>query len=157
MMLLLAGLAAAAMAPVTPPDAPTPLAERVAGIGVLNKRTGVVQRLALKPGQQVTAFGLTITLKSCETTPPWERPRLTGAFVQVDEQLRTRTGAAGPVTRIFSGWLFAESPSLNVVESPRYDVWVNSCTMRWPVRMPDAATSASNAPKSPDTASASRN
>ena len=85
MMLLLAGLAAAAMAPVTPPDAPTPLAERVAGIGVLNKRTGVVQRLALKPGQQVTAFGLTITLKSCETTPPWERPRLTGAFVQVDE------------------------------------------------------------------------
>ena len=34
--------------------------------------------------------------------------------------------------RVFSGWMFRESPSLNVVEHPVYDVWVKDCTMRFP-------------------------
>ena len=34
--------------------------------------------------------------------------------------------------RVFSGWLFKESPSLNVVEHPIYDVWTKDCAMNHP-------------------------
>ena len=34
--------------------------------------------------------------------------------------------------KVFSGWLFRNSPSLNVVEHPIYDVWVKSCAMSFP-------------------------
>ena len=34
--------------------------------------------------------------------------------------------------RVFSGWLFKNSPSLNVVEHPIYDVWVKDCAMDFP-------------------------
>ena len=34
--------------------------------------------------------------------------------------------------RVFSGWLFKNSPSLNVVEHPIYDVWVKDCAMSFP-------------------------
>ena len=33
---------------------------------------------------------------------------------------------------MFSGWLYKESPSLNVVEHPVYDVWPKSCAMTFP-------------------------
>ena len=34
--------------------------------------------------------------------------------------------------RVFSGWLYKESPSLNVVEHPVYDVSPKSCAMTYP-------------------------
>ena len=50
--------------------------------------------------------------------------------------LVTRTAPAasldGALPEVLSGWLFRESPSLNVVEHPVYDVWVKNCAMRWP-------------------------
>ena len=65
--------------------------------------------------------------RACETTAPWEAEPLTGAFVQVDTQ-----GNDKRWRRIFSGWLYKESPSLNVVEHPIYDVWPKSCAMKHP-------------------------
>ncbi len=29
--------------------------------------------------------------------------------------------------RIFTGWMFADSPGLNAVEHPVYDVWLKDC------------------------------
>ena len=68
-----------------------------------------------------------------------------GAFVQLDVR-----GADGQFRRVFSGWLYKESPSLNVVEHPIYDVWPKSCTMRHPDIGPAtvAATSSGAAPRS---------
>jgi hypothetical protein len=34
--------------------------------------------------------------------------------------------------RIFAGWMFADSPGLNAVEHPVFDVWLTDCTA--PVR-----------------------
>jgi hypothetical protein len=28
---------------------------------------------------------------------------------------------------VFSGWMFAESPGLNALENPVYDVWLSGC------------------------------
>jgi hypothetical protein len=105
----------------------TPMAERVAVLGLLNKRNGIVRDLTLKPGQAMRVKDVTVRLLACETTAPWETEKLTGAFVQMDVR---RPG--GRWVRRFSGWLYKESPSLNVVEDPVYDVWPKSCTMSWP-------------------------
>ena len=53
--------------------------------------------------------------------------RLTGAFVQLDVR-----NPQGRYQRVFSGWLYKETPWLNVVEHPIYDVWPKSCAMTHP-------------------------
>lgn len=103
----------------------TPMVERIAVLGVLNKRDGVSRDISLHPGQAVRIGNLVVRLRACDQTADWEPEKLTGAFVQADLQ---ETG--GPWRRIFSGWLYKESPSLNVVENPYYDVWPKSCAMR---------------------------
>jgi len=105
----------------------TPMAERVAVIGFLNKRNGIVRDLKLKPGQSVRINDAIVRLRACETTAPWENEKLTGAFVQLDVQRPDESWH-----RVFSGWLYKESPSLNVVEHPVYDVWPKSCAMTYP-------------------------
>ena len=105
----------------------TPMAQRVAVLGILNKRNGITQTVALRPGQSMRWKDAIIRLRACEATAPWEDEKLTGAFVQLDVQQPDKQWQ-----RVFSGWLFKESPSLNVVEHPVYDVWPKSCEMTYP-------------------------
>jgi len=131
----------------------TPLAERVAVLGLLNKRNNVSQEIKLKPGEAREIGPVIIRVSSCERTAPWELPQETGAFVQVD----IRERGQNQHKRVFSGWLFKESPSLNVVEHPVYDVWVKDCTMRFPGEegpaAPSASASSAPAPRPSPTAS----
>jgi len=91
-------------------------------------------------------FGvLEVTARVCYSRPPTEAPKTT-AFVEVNE-LRTD---ASP-RRIFSGWMFADSPGLNAVEHPVYDIWLTNC------KTPAAETSEESAPNSPSTPSAPSN
>lgn len=106
----------------------TPMEDRVAVIGLLNKRNNVTESIELKPGEAREIGPVIIRVSACERTAPWEMPQETGAFVQVDIRERGQQQHR----RVFSGWLFRESPSLNVVEHPIYDVWVKDCTMRFP-------------------------
>ena len=141
----------------------TPNAQRGVVIGAINKRTGETRFFAGKPGQSFDFGALHVTVRTCETTPPWEQ-RLTGAFLLIDERL-----LRGGARRVYSGWMFAESPSLHPLEHPRYDIWVKSCTMRFPDTGPDtvvagrgeASGSASEkrsiAKKSPETSKAEAN
>ena len=135
------------------------MAERVAVLGVLNKRNGLSRDLTLKPGQAVRLGDLVVRLRACEQTAPWEAEQLTGAFVQADVRSRDAKWR-----RVFSGWLYRESPSLNAVEHPIYDVWPKSCTMRHPEIGAEtisagagsgAAPRRSSAPKSPAPSTAS--
>ena len=141
---------------------PTPNGERVLVVGALNKRTGETRFFEGRPGQHFDFGRLRVTVRTCETTPPWEQ-RLTGAFLLIDERLPAASGQPPRQRRAFSGWMFAESPSLHPLEHALYDVWVKSCTMRFPETGPDtvvagrgdsAATKASKAKKSPDAAKA---
>ncbi len=122
----------AAPPPVAPGDTAeigTPMEERVATIGVLNKRNNVSQEVELKPGESRRLGDVIIRVQSCERTAPWELPQETGAFVQV---LVARPAGSDDFAKVFSGWLFLNSPSLNVVEHPIYDVWVKDCAMSFP-------------------------
>jgi hypothetical protein len=110
----------------------TPMNERVATLGILNKRNGLSRNLEMKPGQAVRIGDSVIRLKACDQTEPWEREQLTGGFVQLIVR-----GADDKWRKVFSGWLYKETPSLNVVEHPVYDIWVKACAMRHPDIGPD--------------------
>jgi hypothetical protein len=127
----------------------TPMAQRVAVLGILNKRNGIVQNVALHPGQSARWKDVIVRLRACETTAPWEAEKLTGAFVQVDVQ-----GSDKRWRRAFSGWLYKESPSLNVVEHPVYDVWPKSCEMTYPAGPPAPAAPVASSNRSSATKSA---
>jgi len=105
----------------------TPMSERVAVIALLNKRNGIVRDIKMKPGQSVQVKDAIVRLRACEATAPWENEKLTGAFLQLDVLQSDRRWH-----RVFSGWVYKESPSLNVVEHPIYDVWPKSCAMTYP-------------------------
>ncbi len=106
----------------------TPVAERTAVIGLLNKRNGLVRDLAMQPGDSVRVGRALVRLRACEATPPWERPSETAAFVQ----LIVQNQRDDKWYRIFSGWVFQNRPERNIVEHPIYDVFVKSCTMSFP-------------------------
>lgn len=137
----------------------TPMAQRVAVLGLLNKRNGVAREITLKPGNAARVGDVIVRLAACEQTAPWEQEHYTGAFVQVDVQQFDKSWR-----RFFSGWLYKERPTLNVVQHPIYDVWVKSCAMTFPEGGPGsvsanglsgsgaATPSRSSAKKSPELA-----
>lgn len=134
----------------------TPVKDRVATLGLLNKRTNYTQDIVLKTGEAKRIGNVTIKLATCERTPPWESPPETGAFVQVFVEERDKPDQPFTWRKVFSGWLFKNSPSVNVVEHPVYDVWVKSCSMKFPGEedSPAAAASPSSAANPSGSASA---
>jgi hypothetical protein len=133
----------------------TPMAERVAVLGLLNKRNNISRDIELKPGEQRRIGDVVVRLAACERTAPWEEPPETGAFVQVVVQQRSDADSDLSWQRVFSGWLFKNSPSLNVVEHPIYDVWVKDCRMSFPgEEAPAADDDGPAAPRAPATPAA---
>lgn len=128
----------------------TPMDQRVAIIGLLNKRNGLTRDLTMKPGQALRAGDAIVRLRACETAAPWENHPETGAFVQLD----VRSTKDNKWRRVFSGWLFKERPDRNVVQHPVYDIWVKNCAMSWPETGPQ--TVGSSARKVPSGASGAR-
>lgn len=127
----------------------TPVRERVATLGLLNKRNNITQDVVLKSGESRRIGNVIIKLATCERTAPWEDPPETGAFVQLFVEERASTQEKLAWHKVFSGWLLHNSPSLNVVQHPVYDVWVKDCAMKFPGEEdgPPAAASASSAAK----------
>src|SRR3546814_8211557 len=80
------------------------MAERVAVLGLLNKRNGLVRELEMKPGESARVGRAIVRLRACEQTAPWEDPPETGAFVQ----LTVQDQRDDKWYRVFSGWIFKE-------------------------------------------------
>jgi len=148
----------------------TPIKDRVATIGFLNKRNNITQDVVLKSGESRRIGNAIVKLATCEKTAPWEDPPETGAFVQLFVQERASTDEPLAWRKVFSGWLFRNTPSLNVAEHPIYDVWVKDCAMTFPgedapkadersaakpAGSPSGAASPSPAPKPSTSSSAS--
>lgn len=87
----------------------------------LDKVMGVTKNFEEKVGQDVKFSNLIIKAEICNTTPITEDPK-TAAFVEIDEIRKDDSKK-----RIFSGWMFAESPGLNGLEHPVLDVWLVGC------------------------------
>lgn len=137
--------AAAASGGVVESEYGTPVKDRVATLGFLNKRNNITQMLVMKTGESRRIGNAIVKLATCERTAPWEDPQETGAFVQLFVEERATTQEKLAWHKVFSGWLFRNSPSLNVVEHPVYDVWVKDCAMKFPGEEDDPASASSAA------------
>jgi hypothetical protein len=87
----------------------------------LDKITGRIISFEVAINETVQFGTLQITPRVCYSRPPTEQPQ-TDAFAQVDEIDENKQEK-----RIFSGWMFADSPGLHGVEHPIYDVWLTGC------------------------------
>ena len=102
----------------------------MAVFAALDKVTAAVKQVAVQLNQTGDFRTLKITPRACYTRAPTEPPR-TSTFVEVDEVMFD-----GKEKRIFTGWMFAESPGLNPLLHPVFDVWLTSCSQ--PQRAPGA-------------------
>lgn len=87
----------------------------------LDKITGQIRTFDVMIDETVQFGALQLTPRVCYSRPPTEPPQ-TDAFVEVDEVTLDRK-----IQRIFTGWMFADSPGLNAVDHPIYDVWLTNC------------------------------
>jgi hypothetical protein len=95
---------------------------RKAVFAALDKVTARISKLEAKIGETVQFGALKITPRACYSRPPTEPPK-TSTFVEIDEVLLD-----GKQKRVFTGWMFAESPGLHALEHPVFDVWLTDCT-----------------------------
>jgi hypothetical protein len=111
-----------------PPEgvpAPAPKVERVANkvaeFSGIDKITGRITAFDVYIGETVQFGALQVTPRVCYTSPV-NQAQKTDTFVEVDEITLDRE-----IRRIFTGWMFSDSPGLNAVEHPVYDVWLKGC------------------------------
>lgn len=119
----------------------------IAVFAALDKVTGRISHLEIPINQTVQFGALKVTPRVCYTRPPTEPPD-TASFIEVDE-----IKLNGEVERIFTGWMFAESPGLHAVEHPVFDVWLTSCKTNEPVT-PAGSEQNAAAPGTPPAAAA---
>jgi hypothetical protein len=87
----------------------------------LDKITGRIITFEVSMDETVQFGALQVTPHACYTRAATEIQN-TSSFVDVDE-----ITLQGDIKRIFTGWMFANSPGLHGVEHPIYDVWVTDC------------------------------
>lgn len=96
----------------------------VAAFSGLDKVTARVTKFDATVDKPARFGNLEITVRACDKKPPEEPPQ-TAAYVEI-RQINEENGQVDPQP-IFKGWMFAESPGLNALEHPVYDVWLNTC------------------------------
>jgi len=145
-------LAGAALAVVSALTAPGPaLADKISNpIAVFNgldKITGRIISFEVAINETVQFGALQITPRVCYSRPPTDAPQ-TDTFAQIDEIDELKQ-----TKRIFSGWMFADSPGLHGVEHPIFDIWLTACKGGTVVihEAPVAEASAPNPDESPPT------
>lgn len=105
----------------------------------LDKITGRIINFESAIDETVQFGSLQLTARVCYTRPPTESPNTT-SFIEVDE-----LSLEGSLSRIFSGWIYANSPGLNAIEHPVYDIWLVDCRAA-----PAAETAEAAAESGPD-------
>jgi hypothetical protein len=117
------------MAPV--PSKAARIENPVATFSGIDKITGRITSFDVYIGETVQFGALQVTPKVCYSRDDTEAQKIT-SFVEVDEITLDRK-----IRRIFTGWMFADSPGLNAVEHPVYDVWLTECKTKSDVPPPD--------------------
>lgn len=128
----LAPLLALATFGLAAPAIAQPIANPVATFAGLDKITGRITKFDVYIDETVLFGALEITPRACYSRAATETQR-TSAFLEVDQRSLTGTSK-----RIFTGWMFADSPALHAVDHAVYDVWLIECKTRTDVPPPDA-------------------
>lgn len=103
----------------------------VAVFSGIDKITGRITTFDVYVDETVQFGALQVTPRVCYSRDETEAPKTT-TFVEVDEITLDRK-----IRRIFSGWMFADSPGLNAVDHAVYDVWLEGCKLESDVPAPN--------------------
>ncbi|MDE1158962.1 MAG: DUF2155 domain-containing protein [Neorhizobium sp.] len=109
------------------------IANPVAVFAGIDKITGRITTFDVYVNETVQYGALQVTPKVCYSRDDTEAQKIDG-FIEVDEITLDRK-----IRRIFTGWMFADSPGLNAVEHPIYDVWLTGCKASSDVPPPASA------------------
>ena len=107
--------------PPPSPDDGTKISQPIANFSGLDKITGRIIAFDVAINETVQFGALQVTPRVCYSRPQTIAP-LTTTFVEVDE-----ITLDNKIRRIFTGWMFADSPGLHAVEHPVYDIWLTAC------------------------------
>ena len=114
--------------PPPPPPPPKPVRSPAAIMQALDKVTAETMRFAAPVGQPVRYKNLVFTVKACESTGLGGASPRASAYVVIDNAPLASEGVSPPPPKqVFKGWMFANSPGLNPLQSPIYDAWVIAC------------------------------
>nr|WP_189424614.1 DUF2155 domain-containing protein [Devosia pacifica] len=108
------------------------LANPIARFAGLDKITARITEFDVYLNETVLFGALEVTPRACYSRSPNETVQRTSAFVEVDQ-----LDLEGESERIFTGWMFADSPALHAVDHAVYDVWLVSCKVTTDVPPPD--------------------
>lgn len=86
-------------------------------VRIMDKAAGKTQVASIKVGRPVQYDNLTITVRSCKKSDPFDAENF---FVF----LEIYTKADG---RIFSGWMNRNEPGQNPLQNDTYDIWLVKC------------------------------
>ncbi len=125
---------AATLTALSAPVSAERIENRVAVFSGIDKITGRITSFDVYINETVKFGQLEITPRICNSRPVTEEPKTT-SFVEVDEITLDRR-----IRRIFTGWMFAESPGLNAIEHPVNDVWLIACKQTSDVPPPPSLT-----------------
>jgi hypothetical protein len=122
-----AALAMAAVAAMGPASTAAAEDGRVAVLRGLDKVSGQYKDFEAPVGRVTKFQTLEIAVRACRKAPP-EEPPATWVYVEItDNPVRTAEGAKPKPVKMMAGWMLAESPALNGLEHPVYDVWAKDC------------------------------
>ncbi len=116
----------------------------IANFAALDKVTAAVSQLPIELNKTGEFRTLKITPRVCYTSDPKEPPK-TSTFVEVDEIM-----VGGKERRIFAGWMFAESPGLNPLVHPVFNVWLTGCSNPHGAPPPKGVTPSTKTPPAAD-------
>ncbi len=106
------------------------ITNKVAVFSGIDKITGRIITFDVYIDETVQFGALQVTPRVCYSRDETQKPKTT-TFVEVDEITLDRK-----IRRIFTGWMFADSPGLNAVDHAVYDVWLKDCRMESDVPPP---------------------
>jgi hypothetical protein len=125
-------LTAAVLISAAAPVVAQPIAHPVATFAGLDKITGRITRFDVYVDETVLFGALEITPRACYERPATDTVQRTTAFLEVNQM-----SLDGTSERIFTGWMFADSPALSAVDHAVYDVWLIECKVTTNVPPPD--------------------
>lgn len=105
----------------------------VAILQALDKVTAETERFEVPVGTPVRYKTLIFIVKACETTASDEDQVDAAAHVEVISQPKAPDGGQAPPAReVFKGWMYANSPGVNLLQHPIYDAWLIACKTEIP-------------------------
>lgn len=103
--------------------------KNIAVVRVINKLSSKMEVFEIPVGSSKILDNLILTVRACYGRPENELSE-NSMFIEVHEKSNSYMKKVNIIPKgkkIFSGWMFSSTTSLNPLQHPNYDLWVLEC------------------------------